>query len=84
MYNRNKIEDIKEITIDTMNEVLKNENNWIQFLNSASHNYKYPFEHQIMIYAQRPDATACADIDTWNKRLHRWLKKYSKRNCTIK
>lgn len=80
----NKIQDIKELTIDKIKEVSKEESNWVKFLNSASYNYKYPFEHQIMIYAQRPSATACADINTWNTKLHRWLKKDSKRNCLVK
>lgn len=79
----NRVKDIKELTIDTINEITKAENNWVSFLTSASYNYKYPFDKQIMIYAQRPDATACTDMKTWNTRLHRWLKKNSKRNCYI-
>ena len=79
----NRLQDIKELTIDKMKEVSKDEKNWVKFLTSASYNYKYSFDKQIMIYAQNPNATACADMKTWNTRLHRWLKKNSKRNCFV-
>ncbi len=48
------------------------------FLSTAAWNYKYPFQDQLLIYAQRPDATACASIDVWNKRLNRWVKRGAK------
>ena len=41
-------------------------------------NYKYSFSDQVLIYAQKPSARACADIDTWNKTLHRWVNKGAK------
>lgn len=41
---------------------------WAGFLTTASRLYKYPFHEQLMIYAQRPDATACAEYDLWNER----------------
>lgn len=52
--------------------------NWTAFLKSAAWQYKYPFQDQILIYAQRPDATACASIDVWNKRLKFWINRGAK------
>lgn len=51
---------------------------WMSFLDTASWMYKYPYPDQVMIYAQRPDATACAQMGLWNKRLGRWIKRGSK------
>ena len=42
---------------------------WAGFLTTASRLYKYPFHEQLMIYAQRPDATACAEYDLWNEKM---------------
>ena len=47
---------------------------WPSFLQTAGQNYKYDFPSQVLIYAQKPDATACADMDTWNKKLHRQVR----------
>ena len=74
----NKLETTKNLFNDEIQEITKNAESWIKFLDTASYNYKYNFSDQVLIYAQRPDAIACADIDTWNKRLHRWIKKGSK------
>ncbi len=51
---------------------------WCDFLKCSASNYKYSFRNQVMIFLQRPDAVACADFDTWNKRLHRYIQKGSK------
>lgn len=80
----NKLQNIEELAINKLEEFSKQKKEWTNFLNSASYNYKYSFKNQIMIYIQRPDATACAEMKTWNTRLHRWLKKNSKRNCNNK
>lgn len=48
------------------------------FLRSAAWQYKYPFEDQLLIYAQRPDATACAGLEVWNNKLHRWINRGAK------
>ena len=53
-------------------------NKWILFLKSASWNYKYQFQNQLLIYSQRPDATACASFDVWNSKLHRYVARGSK------
>ena len=74
----NKLEYIKELFKEESISITNSPENWLKFLDTASKNYKYSFNEQVLIYAQRPDAIACADIDTWNKRLHRWIKKGSK------
>ena len=51
---------------------------WAGFLTTASRLYKYPFHEQLMIYAQRPDATACAEYDLWNEKMGRYVRRGSK------
>ena len=51
---------------------------WAGFLTTAARLYKYPFHEQLMIYAQRPDATACAEYDLWNNRMGRYVRRGSK------
>ena len=51
---------------------------WTDYLTTASRLYKYPFADQLMIYAQRPDATACADFDIWNNRMNRYVRRGAK------
>ena len=46
---------------------------WQSFLATASRLYKYPYHEQVMIHAQRPDATACAEFDVWNNTMRRYL-----------
>ena len=54
---------------DTARRITWNQDNWTAFLRTASRLYKYPFQEQLLIFAQRPGATACADYDTWNTRM---------------
>ena len=51
---------------------------WTDFLTTAARLYKYPYHEQLMIYAQRPDATACADYELWNKRMGRYVRRGAK------
>ena len=51
---------------------------WTQFLDTAARLYKYPYHEQLMIHAQRPDATACAEYDFWNERMGRYIRRGSK------
>ena len=51
---------------------------WTAFLTTAARLYKYPFNEQLMIYKQRPDATACAEYDLWNDTMRRYVKRGSK------
>ena len=73
-----KEKQITELYFETTLNVGKNVDNWISFLKRASFNYKYRFDEQILIYAQRPDAIACAETTIWNKKLKRWINKGSK------
>ena len=70
-----RITETRKLYKETLFEVTKTEENWLSFLDSSSWNFKYDFADQILIYAQRPDATACADISTWNNRVKRWINK---------
>ncbi|MDO4746712.1 MAG: helicase, partial [Bacillota bacterium] len=72
-----KLQLITELANTTSKE-LSNVENWMAFLNSASWQYKYSFEDQVLIYAQRPDARACADFDTWNEKLKRRINRGAK------
>lgn len=74
----NKLRSAVELLQTTVSELTLSEANWRSFLSTASMNYKYSFANQVLIYAQRPEATACASIDFWNKRYKRWVKKNSK------
>ena len=69
------ITDLYNETLDTFN---RNTDSWLSFLDCASMNYKYPFQDQVLIYAQKPTARACADIETWNRTLKRWVNKGAK------
>ena len=74
----NKYQLINEMARDTLKEITSRPEEWIKFLNTASNNYKYTFNEQVLIYAQKPSATACAEIEVWNNRLKRWITKGSK------
>lgn len=69
------ITDLYNETLDNFN---RNTDSWLSFLDCASMNYKYPFQDQVLIYAQKPTARACADIETWNRTLKRWVNKGAK------
>ena len=73
-----KYQLITELYRRTGVAVAKNPQAWQGFLSSASHNYKCRFDEQLLIYAQRPDATAVAEIGTWNRLFKRWVNKDSK------
>lgn len=62
----------------TAADIVKNENEWTRFLTTAARLYKYPFNEQMLIYAQRPDATACASLETWNEKMNCWVNRGAK------
>lgn len=72
-----KLQKISELSLETSKR-LSGYENWTAFLRSSAWQYKYPFEDQLLIYAQRPDARACADFDTWNEKLHRRINRGAK------
>jgi len=55
-----KYQMISAIAQETAGQIVKNEEEWTRYLTTAARLYKYPFEEQMLIYAQRPDATTCA------------------------
>lgn len=63
---------------ETALSLTRSSQNWTAFLTTAARLYKYPYNEQLMIYAQRPDATACAEFDVWNKRMGRYIRRGSK------
>ena len=73
-----KYQLITELYRRTGRDVTRNPQAWQGFLSSACHNYKCRFDEQLLIYAQRPDATAVAEIGTWNRLFKRWVNKDSK------
>lgn len=70
-----KIVETRKLYKETLNSITQTEQNWITFLDSISWHFKYDFADQILIYAQRPDAKACAKIEVWNNDLNRWVNK---------
>ena len=66
-----------ELANRTANGITRHWEHWANFLTAASRLYKYNFADQLMIYAQRPDATACASFDLWNNRMNRYIRKGS-------
>ena len=73
-----KLKDIIPLAEQTTRSLTNNPQNWTAFLRTAGNNYKYSFHDQVLIHAQRPNATACAPIDMWNRRFRRWINKGSK------
>ena len=73
-----KTEEYLALAQRTANGLTRYWESWTDYLTTASRLYKYPFADQLMIYAQRPDATACADYDVWNSRMNRYVRRGSK------
>ena len=73
-----KTEEYLALAQRTANGVTRYWESWTDYLTTASRLYKYPFADQLMIYAQRPDATACAEFDIWRNRMNRYVRRGSK------
>lgn len=73
-----KLQLITEMSEHTTQKLTDTYENWTAFLRTAAWNYKYSFAEQVLIYAQRPDATACASIELWNEKLRRWVNRGAK------
>ena len=73
-----KLENYVELARQTMREISADGENWHAFLTTASNVYKYGFYDQLMIYAQRPDATACASYEIWNQTMRRYVRRGAK------
>lgn len=69
-----KWQTISELAETTSRQVTQSPEQWRRFLTTAGRFYKaYDFDDQLLIYAQKPDATACADMPTWNNKMRRWV-----------
>lgn len=73
-----KYEAFSQMADNAARQVTGSYQNWTTFLQTAARLYKYPYHEQLMIFAQRPDATACADFDFWNEKMGRYVRKGSK------
>lgn len=74
-----KFVKISELAQETAKKIVQDRESWMHYLDTAARLYKYPFQEQLLIYAQRPDATACASIELWNsKQFNCWVNKGAK------
>ena len=74
-----KYEKYEQLSHDTLHSIVESKDNWLKFLDTASRMYKYSFEDQVLIHAQRPDTRACADFAFWTaeNRMNRHIKRHS-------
>ena len=73
-----KLQVMSELAAQATERLTQSVDSWKSFLDSAAWLYKYPFHEQVLIYAQRPDAKACAPIELWNSRFKRWINRGAK------
>ena len=73
-----KFQFITELYDQTVRSVTSSYKSWTGFLRAACYNYKCPFDEQILIYAQRPDATAVLEMERWNRQFGRWVNRGAK------
>ena len=74
----NKTEEYLALACKTADSFSRQWEHWAEFLITAARLYKYSYPDQLMIYAQRPDATACAEYDVWNNKMNRYVRRGSK------
>ena len=73
-----KLSGIAALARETLSRITDGYEQWAAFLGTVSRNYKYPFADQLMIHAQRPDASACAEYDVWTRRMGRYVRRGAK------
>lgn len=73
-----KLQTIQALSTETMTRITDTQDAWMDYLDTAAWLYKYPFHEQLLIYAQRPDARACAPMELWNQTFQRWVNKGAK------
>ncbi len=73
-----KINDIRFLARETAKEVSGSPRDWMGYLDTASRLYRYPFSDTLLIHAQRPEATACAELEVWNEKMRRWVNRGAK------
>ena len=72
-----KYQEYRQMADTAERQLTSSYKSWTQFLRTAARLYKYPYNEQVMIHAQRPDATACAEYDFWNKKMGRFIRRGS-------
>ena len=73
-----KMNDIRFLARETAEEVSGSPRDWMRYLDTASRLYRYPFADTLLIHAQRPDVTACAELEVWNEKMRRWVNRGAK------
>ena len=73
-----KYELVSALAESTAQDLSRDPAAWMRFLDTAGRMYRYPFMDQLLIHAQRPDATACAELEVWNEKMNCWVNKGSK------
>ncbi len=73
-----KLQEYRRMSEEAQRQLTGSLERWQSFLKTASRLYKYPYHEQVMIHAQRPDATACAEYDVWNNTMGRFVRRGSK------
>jgi len=77
-YVSKKYHEISMLAEETAGQMSKNGEEWAKYLTTAARLYRYPFEDQMLIYAQRPDANACATMQLWNEKMYCWVNRGAK------
>ena len=73
-----RYDEVERLAKDTLDKISSSPGDWTDYLKTAARNYRYSFKDQLLLYAQRPDATACASIELWNNRMHCWVNRGAK------
>lgn len=73
-----KLNDIRDLARQNARWVSNSPQDWMGYLDVAARLYRYPFNDTLLIHAQRPDATACAELEIWNEKMHRWVNRGAK------
>ena len=68
-----KLQDIRNLVQEHAVSVSSSPGDWMDYMDTASRLYRYSFSDQLLIHAQRPDATACASLELWNEKMLRWV-----------
>lgn len=73
-----RLEDIRGLAEAHASSISSSPKDWMNYLDTAARLYRYPFMDQLLIHAQRPQATACASLELWNQKMFRWVNRGAK------
>lgn len=79
-----KLQDIRNLVQEHAVSVSSSPGDWMDYMDTASRLYRYSFSDQLLIHAQRPDATACASLELWNEKMLRWVNRGARVQITFK